>query len=180
MGVGTALAWSSPGLEKLSDPQGFLYIDKEKGKFVSSLITIGAMIGACPAGSLANAVGRKWSLLIISLPFILSWLIIMFARNVEMLYCARIISGIAVGASCVLVPTYVSEISEQSVKGTMGALFQLLLTVGIVMAYATGAVTNYSAFSAICAFVEVVFLLSFPWMPESPVWLIVSIITVKK
>lgn len=173
VGVGTALAWTSPVLPQLYVEDSWLVITKDQGSWIGSLCAVGAIVGAIPAGSMADKMGRKKSLLLLSLPFLLSWGLILAATEVKLLYIARLLVGIGVGAGCVLAPTYISEISEVSTRGTLGALFQLFLTVGIFLAFVLGSVLNYTAFAIVCGAVIVLFVVSFYWMPESPVWLVV-------
>lgn len=174
VGVGTALAWTSPVLPKLSAEGSWFPVTEEEGSWVSSLLAIGAIAGALPSGTLAEKIGRKKALLILAGPFLLSWLIIILARAVWLLCLARFIVGTAVGASCVLVPTYISEIAEPSARGKLGAMFQLFLALGIVLAFSVGATVPYTAFAITCGVIEVLFLATFFFMPESPTWLIVS------
>lgn len=174
MGVGTALAWTSPVLPKLIKEDSFLPITSEEGSWIGSLCAIGAVIGALPSGAISDKYGRKKVLLLLAVPFLISWLMIIFATSVWILYVARVIVGIGVGAACVLVPTYISEIAEISARGSLGAMFQLFLTIGIVIGFAVGALVGYTTFAVVCAMVEVLYLLCFYWMPESPVWLMVN------
>lgn len=174
VGVGTALAWTSPVLPQLYEESSWLVITREQGSWVGSLLALGAIAGAVPSGPMADRLGRKKTLLILAVPFLLSWVIIIFASKLWLIYLARFIVGAAVGASCVVVPTYISEIAEISTRGTLGAMFQLNITVGILLAFILGAVMNYTAFAIVCALIEVGFLASFIWMPESPVWLVVG------
>lgn len=171
-GVGTALAWTAPVLPTLYEPDNWLVITSEQGSWVSSLLALGAMVGALPSGKMADKLGRKKSLLILAAPFLLSWLLIIVSSHLWLINVARFIVGVGVGASCVLVPTYISEVAETSTRGTLGALFQLFLTVGIVAVYILGSLVGYTALAIICALVEVVFLGSFFFMPESPHWLV--------
>lgn len=172
VGVGTALAWTSPVLPQLYKEDSWLYITQEEGSWVGSLLALGAMVGALASGPMADKLGRKKSLLLLTAPFLLSWVIIIFSPKLWLIYVARFIVGSGVGAACVLVPTYISEIAEISARGTLGAMFQLFLTVGILLAFILGAVLSYTGFAIICALVEVGFLAAFIWMPESPVWLV--------
>ncbi|XP_012234490.1 facilitated trehalose transporter Tret1 [Linepithema humile] len=172
VGVGTALAWTSPVLPQLYEVDSWLYITEEEGSWVGSLLALGAMLGALVSGPMADKLGRKKSLLSLAVPFLLSWVIIIFSSKLWLIYVARFIVGSGVGAACVIVPTYISEIAEISSRGTLGAMFQLFLTVGILLAFVFGAVLSYTVFAIICALVEVGFLAAFIWMPESPVWLI--------
>ncbi|XP_050481930.1 facilitated trehalose transporter Tret1-2 homolog isoform X2 [Bombus huntii] len=172
VGVGTALAWTSPVLPQLYAADSWLVITKEQGSWISSLLALGAIAGALGSGSMADKMGRKKSLLLLSVPFLASWGIILVATEVKLLYIARFLVGIGVGAGCVLGPTYISEISEVSTRGTLGALFQLFLTVGIFVAFILGSVLNYTMLALVCALIVAFFLATFYWMPESPVWLV--------
>lgn len=174
VGVGTALAWTSPVLPQLEQEDSWLVVSKTQGSWVSSLLALGAILGAIPSGPMADKLGRKRSLLLLATPFLLSWAIIILAYQLWLLMIARFIIGIGVGASCVLIPTYVSEIAEISARGTLGAMFQLFLTVGILFAFILGSTMSYTGFAIVCALVEVGFLATFVWMPESPIWLVVS------
>lgn len=173
VGVGTALAWTSPVLPQLYEETSWLVITKEQGSWVSSLLALGAIVGAVPSGPMADRLGRKRTLLLLSIPFLLSWAIIILASKLWLIYLARFIIGVAVGASCVI-STYISEIAETSIRGSLGVMFHLFVTVGILLAFILGAVINYTAFAIACALIEVGFLASFVWMPESPVWLVVG------
>lgn len=171
IGAGTALAWTSPVLPELYKETSWLVITKEQGSWISSLLALGAIAGAVPSGPMADKLGRKRTLLLLTAPFLLSWVIIIFASRLWLIYLARFIIGAAVGAACVVVPTYISEIAETSTRGSLGAMFQLNITIGILLAFVLGAALNYTAFAIICALIEVGFLASFLWMPESPIWL---------
>lgn len=172
LSVGIALAWTSPVLPQLSKEGSWLVITTEEGSWIGSLLALGAILGAVPAGPMADKFGRKRTLLLLAAPFLLSWVIIIFASKLWLIYVARFIIGVAVGAACVVVPTYISDIAETSTRGTLGAMFQLLITVGILLAFILGAVMNYTAFAIVCGLVNVGFLAAFVWMPESPIWLV--------
>ncbi|KAK0183248.1 hypothetical protein PV327_001307 [Microctonus hyperodae] len=172
VGVGTALAWTSPVLPKLAVKGSWFPVTSDEGSWVSSLLAIGAIAGALPAGTLADKLGRKKSLLSLAGPFVLSWILIIIARWVWVLYLARFIVGISVGASCVIVPTYIAEIASASARGTLGAMFQLLMAFGIVLTFVLGSLVSYTVLGILCALVEVAFIATFIWMPESPSWLV--------
>ncbi|PBC27838.1 Solute carrier family 2, facilitated glucose transporter member [Apis cerana cerana] len=172
VGVGSALAWTSPVLPQLYAADSWLVITQEEGSWISSLLAVGAICGAIPSGSMADKMGRKKSLLLLAAPFLLSWGIILLATQVKLLYIARFLVGLGVGAGCVLGPTYISEIAEVSTRGTLGALFQLFLTVGIFLSFILGSVLNYTLFALVCVLIILLFLITFYWMPESPVWLV--------
>ncbi|XP_054258655.1 facilitated trehalose transporter Tret1-like [Macrosteles quadrilineatus] len=176
--AGTALAWTSPALPAImpkdneTSINGTLVITPEEGSWVGSLLPVGALLGALPAGYFSNRFGRKLTCASLSLPFVASWLLITYASSAMQLYLARIIVGIATGASSAVAPMYVGEIAEASVRGSLGSFFQLMMTVGILYTYVLGAVVSYTTLAIVCGVVPIAFLLMFFNAPESPVYLI--------
>lgn len=76
--MGTCLTWTSPALPMLEHPSSYPQITANQGAWIGSLLTLGAFIGAIPAGTLANKIGRKKSLLFLAIPLFVSWIIIAF------------------------------------------------------------------------------------------------------
>lgn len=86
---------------------------------IAAFTPLGAIIGAIPAGIIADTFGRKLVLIIFTVPWIGTWILTTFAGSISMLYAARFISGIIVGLFCAVLPMYVNEIAENSVRGEL-------------------------------------------------------------
>ena len=82
--------------------------------FLQSLITLGAMFGSIIGGWAIDYFGRKSTIMMCSLPFELGWFLIAFAKNHEMLYAGRVISGVACGMITVGVPVRIINIEVTS------------------------------------------------------------------
>lgn len=67
---------------------------------------------------------------------------------------------------------FISEIAETSVRGTLGAFFQLFLTIGILFDYLVGAFTSWITFSWACAIFPVLLIVAVLFIPDSPVYLV--------
>lgn len=76
--MGMFLTWSSPALTMLKDKDSPVKISEAEGAWVASLITLGAFVGAIPAGAFTNLVGRKRTLQILAVPLFASWMAIAF------------------------------------------------------------------------------------------------------
>lgn len=91
--AGTGLAWTSPVMDQLKLPSSKIPITKDEGTWIASMLAIGAIIGAVPSGILADKLGRKKTAITIAIPYIISYLLIVFAQNVFWLYAARLLIG---------------------------------------------------------------------------------------
>jgi sugar porter (SP) family MFS transporter len=107
--------------------------------FAIASALIGTVIGALSAGRPADKYGRKTVLFIVAFLYAMSALGSAVANSLTFFIIFRILGGIAVGASSVVAPMYISEISPAKVRGRMTALFQFNVISGIMMAY----VVNY-------------------------------------
>lgn len=125
-----------------------------------------------PTGFICDIIGRKSTLLSLVIPFTAGWALIYFANNIIMLYFGRLLTGMAVGACCVAAPLYTSEIAHKSIRGVLGSYFQLMVTVGIFLAYLFGKYLNPYWFTILCASIPVIFFCVFSFQPESPVYLL--------
>lgn len=108
--------------------------------FTISSALIGTLLGALFGGSPADKYGRKPVLYAIALLFTISAVGSALADSLFYFIVYRFIGGIAVGASSVVAPMYISEISPAQMRGRMTAMFQFNVIFGILMAY----VSNYA------------------------------------
>lgn len=109
-----------------------------KGYVVSSAL-IGCICGAAVAGWLSDRFGRRRVLMLAAALFFVSAVGCMVPRDVPTLIVARWIGGLGVGIASMLSPLYISEISPAGVRGALVAMYQLAITVGILVAYFSNA-----------------------------------------
>lgn len=103
--------------------------------FTNSIALIGTIIGAIFAFSPAEHLGRKKSLLVVGLFFGLSALGCGFTDNWYWFLFWRFLGGLGVGASSVIAPMYISEISPSAYRGRLVGLFQFSIVFGILLAF---------------------------------------------
>ncbi|WP_183565172.1 sugar porter family MFS transporter [Mucilaginibacter sp. SP1R1] len=164
-----------------------------EGWFVSCAL-LGCIIGVSFSGKLSDKYGRKIVLIISAILFLVSALGCMFSGSFTVLILFRLIGGLGIGVASMVSPLYISEFSPSRFRGMMVSLYQLALTLGIVLAYfsnaylANHAVDTYSSvsvskiFSAevwramlgLGALPAAIFLICLFLVPESPRWLLLK------
>jgi MFS transporter, SP family, sugar:H+ symporter len=95
------------------------------------------MVGATTAGRLADTLGRRRVGMATSVAFGVGALATGLAPNTALLIAARVLLGLGVGAASVVVPLYLSEMATTRSRGAVSSLNQLMITVGIFVAYVT-------------------------------------------
>jgi len=103
--------------------------------FSVSSVLLGAMVGAFFAGTMADKFGRKPVMIATALGFILSaWGSGVSDGSIEFVIY-RIIGGISMGAASILAPAYISEIAPSKIRGSLATLQQLMIVIGLFMAF---------------------------------------------
>lgn len=113
--------------------------------FTVAVALLGCAVGAFIAGRLADRLGRIPVMLIGSALFIASSIGAGLATDVGVLIAARVVGGLGIGIASVIAPAYIAEISPAGMRGRLGSLQQLAITVGIFAALLTDAVLAGSA-----------------------------------
>lgn len=100
-----------------------------------SVLTLGAMFGAFFNGPIADRFSRRWSILYANIIFLIGSAIQAGAQNLPMIFVARFITGLAIGMLSMVVPLYLSEGAPPNLRGSLVALQQLAITLGIMISF---------------------------------------------
>ncbi|MDR0843283.1 MAG: sugar porter family MFS transporter [Acidobacteriota bacterium] len=154
--------------------------DKES---YSAILATGGVIGALLSGLFARFLGRKKSLVMAGFIFCAASAYSALLPSLPILSVCRFALGFGVGVASFIVPLYLSETAPASIRGSMGTLFQLMITIGIFLISVTNvfiarAFTNPEnalplMFLTITFFAAFMFFGSF-FLPESPRWLMLK------
>ncbi|KAF5269941.1 hypothetical protein FQR65_LT05740 [Abscondita terminalis] len=173
LAAGGVLGWTGNISEDMKS-QSFrgISIDDHALGWIGSITTLGASFSCLPIGKMCDWFGRKKTMLSLTVPFLIGWILILFPQSLMMIYVGRFLTGMAGCAFCVAAPIYTSEIAEKSVRGILGSYFELLLTVGILIAYIIPIFVNIFVYTICLAVLPLLFAIVFVFQPESPVYTI--------
>ena len=105
---------------------------------VSSIFTLGGLVGALSAGPVAARYGRLITMRLTTAFFALGPAGEALAPNIGVMAAGRFVSGLGAGAAVVVVPIYISEIAPPQQKGFFGAFTQIMTNMGIFVTQLLG------------------------------------------
>jgi major inositol transporter-like SP family MFS transporter len=162
-----------------------LYLNKsldlssvEISSVVSILLFPGAAVGALFGGPIADKVGRRGALFVCAILFLLGALGCALAPSFIILFCARIVLGLGVGAASVICPVYLAEMAPASRRGRMVTVNELMIVSGQLLAFVINAILNATIHSdevwrfmlGVAAIPAIALLIGLFSLPESPRW----------
>ncbi len=142
---------------------------------IVSGVLAGAAAGALAGGRLADLFGRRKLLIVTAIIFAVGAILCALAMSAVTLIVGRIIVGLGIGLSSGTVPVYISEVSPANARGWQVSLFQLAITVGILLAYvvdyAFAGIEGWRWMFGLAVIPAAIFALGMLYLPESPRWL---------
>ena len=140
----------------------------------------GTIVGALFAGYAGERFGRRDSLRVMAILYLLSAIGCALAWSWDSLLTARILGGLGIGGSSVLGPMYIAEIAPARLRGRLVGLFQFNIVVGILLAYLSNYLVSLRHVGAMewrwqlgmPAVPSALFLVLLFVIPRSPRWLV--------
>lgn len=147
-------------------------------ELVVSIMMFGAALGAMICGWASAKFGRRKCLMVSAVIFILASVGCALSNSIHMLILWRFILGISIGIASTIAPLYISEIAPEKKRGSMVSTYQLMVTIGVLLAFLSDTILGYWQawrwMFGVLAFPAIIFLIGLFFLPGSPRWLVLN------
>ena len=160
-----------------------MHLNSAQEGMAGSSAILGCIPGAMCAGVLSDRFGRKKMLLFCAVLYAVSGVLSALPRTFEWFLLARFLSGVGIGASSMICPTYIAEIAPERLRGRLGSLFQVAIVSGVFITLFVNKIVQGMGSEAwnttmgwrwmvgLEAVPAVIFFFLLFTVPESPRWL---------
>ncbi|WP_157966293.1 sugar porter family MFS transporter [Oceanibium sediminis] len=143
--------------------------------FMTAAVPLGAVAGAVLSAATADWLGRRMVLILCSVLFIVGAAASGLSGGLGMLVAARLLLGVAIGASALAAPMFLAELAPARYRGAVVSSFQLMITLGILLSYLMDlALEPFGAWRLMLllgVIPAIASLVGIAMSPESPRWL---------
>ncbi len=103
--------------------------------FAVASVLLGCAVGAFVAGTIADRHGRRPTMLVTAVLFLVGAIATGLAGSAAFFIASRLVGGLAIGAASVLAPMYISEVAPPHVRGRLASLQQMAIVLGLFGAF---------------------------------------------
>jgi len=156
-------------------------ISDTQQEVIAGILNLCALVGSLVAGRTSDYIGRRYTILLASLLFMVGAVLMGYGPNYAILMLGRCVGGVGVGFALMITPVYSAEISSASSRGFLTSLPELCIGIGILLGYVSnfflGKLTlklGWRLMLGIAAVPSLALALVILAMPESPRWLVMQ------
>lgn len=146
---------------------------------IVAMSLIGATVITTFSGPVSDWLGRRPMLILSSILYFLSGLVMLWAPNVQVLLLARLLDGFGIGLAVTLIPVYISETAPPEIRGLLNTLPQFTGSVGMFLSYcmvfgmSLMDSPSWRLMLGVLSIPSIVYFgLAVLFLPESPRWLV--------
>lgn len=154
-----------------------LGVDTAAVETVVAAIVIGEIIGALIGGWIANSIGRKKTIALVAVGYVIFCLTSAASQSIEMLWASRVALGVTIGISLVAVPVFVAESVPARIRGATLVAYQVSTVVGVITGFVVAAALadvnnsyNWRLMLGLAAVPAVILLPFLLRLPETARW----------
>ncbi|XP_050453617.1 facilitated trehalose transporter Tret1-like [Cataglyphis hispanica] len=171
LAFGSTLGFSTILIPALQREDTDIKVTTEELTWISSLNLFLVPIGCLASGPLSQYLGRKRTMMLTNIPFVIAWLIFYYSSNPTMLFTALAITGLTGGLLEAPVLTYVAEVTQPNLRGMLSATSSMSVILGIFTQMLSGSLAHWRTVAMINLVYPVICFFALSLVPESPHWL---------
>ncbi|XP_026678272.1 facilitated trehalose transporter Tret1-like [Diaphorina citri] len=149
-----------------------LIMSDEESSWVGSILYLFHPVGAVISGYLMDLIGRKKVMIIVCIPFFVGWLMLYYAESVFLIMVGTILMGIGIGFCQGPIISYLGEVCEPRIRGSLTLISGVAGNKGILVIYFVNAFADWRTTCLISSIFPVLAIIMLVFLPESPTWLI--------
>ncbi|PSN45472.1 hypothetical protein C0J52_08666 [Blattella germanica] len=169
---GMSTGHSAVLLPHLRKENSTIVIYEDTESWIASVYALASPIGCFMCGVAMDVWGRRKMNILGNIGMAIGWLLIMFANNVTMLICGRIIEGFSRSVLATSITVLVDELADPKYRGFIVCSMYTFVTVGITVISSLGALLPWRIASGLAGLVCFFNLIALVFMEESPTWLL--------
>lgn len=157
------------------------HIGDGKTEILAGILNLCALVGSLCAGRTSDKIGRRYTISLAAVIFLIGSVLMGVGRNFGMLIAGRCTAGIGVGFALMIAPVYSAEVSSPSTRGFLTSLPELGISIGILLGYLSNYIfarlplkLGWRIMLGIPAVPSLFLAMGVLKMPESPRWLIMQ------
>ncbi|XP_047736166.1 solute carrier family 2, facilitated glucose transporter member 8-like [Hyalella azteca] len=140
----------------------------------SAVYSCGALAGGLLSSALMNRLGRRATLMVSVLPCLLGCCLMGLSSNYGVLLTGRILTGVFIGVSGASGNAFLGEIAASDIRGMLGALYELMLVAGVLIAFVTREYVSWQQLALITNAPVLLLALLVFFTKESPAFLLIA------
>ncbi|KAL3525404.1 hypothetical protein ACH5RR_013776 [Cinchona calisaya] len=150
-------------------------------EIIAGILNLCALVGSLCAGRISDIIGRRYTIIVAALIFMLGSLVMGYSPNYAVLLAGRCTAGVGVGFALMIAPVYSAEISSPTYRGFLSSLPEVGISVGILLGYISNVAFSglplhlgWRIMLGIAAIPSLSLAIGLLKMPESPRWLVMQ------
>lgn len=156
-------------LQESPDPD--ITITFEEASWITSVWALASVVGCTLGGLLADCLGRRKGLMISTLPFFVSFIMMSLARNWSTILASRAVAGLGDGLMYPILPVYIAETASKKMRGSMNNVVNIAQNVGFMLVYSLSLLLPWRPLSYLLTVPPCIALVCLYPLPETPYWL---------
>ncbi|XP_045135637.1 solute carrier family 2, facilitated glucose transporter member 8-like [Portunus trituberculatus] len=177
--MGLMLVWPSVAFTDLQRKNTTIYgnsitLSDTQMDLIGSILPAGSFFGTLAGGYVVARIGRRRSMLWLTVPSILAWVILALSYSLIMILIGRFVNGLYCGVMVVVGSAYVVELPDTAVRGALAAFPTLFLQLGYIIVLVSGLGLRWYQISFVGIGTSIMTVVAMLFIPESPSYLIAT------